>query len=202
MWCRAPPLVGAAGAPEQGLDLYLGRRPDLGPGLLALLHIPLGSAHLSSGPGAGPGAVAWGPPLPVASAAPWQGALGLRKRRRQQWEQPCQPSCVQHHSSGRTHPEPPSLWGLSRPECSTGQSTPPAQLLTRSLWGGWVHSTCSFQHMVLQAALLQSLEQEVSSIARWAGNAQGPGLRTQPRPRSLTSPSCQAWPGVPTLWGT
>lgn len=53
--------------------------------------------------------------------------------------------------------------------------------------------------MVLHAALLQSLEQEVPTISSWAWGA---GFRARPGqlvPQPLTSMCCQARPGKLTL---
>lgn len=92
-------------------------------------------------------------------------------------------------------PAPPPGTGPCKAEHSH-----PTQRLTRDLRGDRVQPPCSFQQMVLQAALLQSLEQEVPSIAsRAQRGAGGTGLRAQPGPLPLSSSSRRARPREPTL---
>lgn len=99
------------------------------------------------------------------------------------------------HSDSVVLPAPPPGTGPCKAEHS--HST---QRLTRGLRGDRVQPPCSFQQMVLQAALLQSLEQEVPSIASGARRgAGGTGLRAQPGPLPLSSSSCRAWPREPPL---
>lgn len=79
----------------------------------------------------------------------------------QLWPLPC---CSPQGLSCRPAPPRPSL---GRAPCRV-QPPQPAALLTRSFWRDWLSPLCDFKQMILQAALLQSLEQKVPSGASGA----------------------------------